>query len=120
MSVNRSSSPFPDRVREAIRVRHYSVRTEQAYVAWVHRFILFHGKRHPTAMGARKAGAFLSRLAVDCRVVPNTRNQTLNASVFLYANVLRQPLGELPEVLGAVRSPLGAVVNSGAGEGSAR
>lgn len=99
--MTRSSSPFLERVREAIRVRHYSIRTEQAYVAWVHRFILFHGKRHPTEMGAPEVGAFLTHLAVDCSVAPNTQNQALNALVFLYAKVLQQPLGELPEIVRA-------------------
>ncbi len=57
-------SPFLSRLREAIRVRHYSIRTEAAYVASVWRYILFHGKRHPEAMGAAEVGAFLTHLAV--------------------------------------------------------
>lgn len=99
----RKPSPFLQRVREAIRVRHYSLRTEQAYLMWVRRFILFHGKRHPTEMGAAEVGAFLTHLAVDRRVAPATQNQALNALAFLYAKVLERPLGDVPGVVRAAR-----------------
>jgi integron integrase len=95
------ASPFLEQLRRAIRVRHYSIRTEQAYVTWVRRFILFHGKRHPREMGAAEVGAFLTHLAVDRRVAPNTQNQALNALVFLYDKVLRQPLGAVGGVVRA-------------------
>jgi site-specific recombinase XerD len=68
-----------DRLREAIRVRHYSIRTEDAYAQWVRRFILFHDKRHPSTMGASEVEAFLSHLAVDKHVSASTQNQALSA-----------------------------------------
>jgi integron integrase len=95
------SSPFLDSVRTAIRVRHYSIRTEDAYLGWVKRFILFHGKRHPAEMGAAEVTQFLSHLAVDRTVSPATQNQAFNALVFLYHQVLQQPLGP---VVGVVRA----------------
>ena len=81
-----SASPpkLLDRVREAIRLRHYSRRTEQAYVAWIRRFIVFHGKRHPRELGEREVAAFLSGLA-DRGVSASTQNQALSALLFLYA-----------------------------------
>jgi integron integrase len=97
----RSSSPFLDSVREAIRVRHYSIRTEQAYVDWIRRFILFHGKRHPNEMGETEVVAFLTHLAVVGRVSASTRNQALNALVFLYKAVLNRPLADLNDAVRA-------------------
>ncbi len=73
-----------DRVRAAARIRHYSLRTEDAYVAWVRRYILFHGKRHPTEMGAPEVTRFLTSLAVNGRVAASTQNQALSALLFLY------------------------------------
>jgi integron integrase len=90
-----------DQVRAAIRVRHYSPRTEEAYVAWVRRFILFHGKRHPLEMGEPEVGAFLSDLAVRGQVSASTQNQALGALTFLYRHVLRRPFGELGETVRA-------------------
>jgi integron integrase len=84
-----------DRVRAAVRVRHYSLRTEQAYVQWIRRFVLFHGKRHPEEMGGAEVSDFLSHLAVDGGVSASTQNQALNALVFLYREVLGRPLGDL-------------------------
>jgi len=78
-----------DQVRELIRIRHYSIRTEQAYVQWIKRFILFHNKRHPLEMGADEVTAFLSHLAVKCNLAASTQNQALNAILFLYRDVLR-------------------------------
>ena len=77
-----------DRVREACRVRHYSIRTEDAYVDWVRRFILFHHKRHPLEMGAAQINAFLTHLAVDGHVAASTQNQAFSALLFLYRCVL--------------------------------
>lgn len=77
-----------DRVRAALRMRHYSRRTEGAYVAWIRRYILFHGKRHPAEMGAPEITRFLSWLAVDSKVAPSTQNQALSALLFLYREVL--------------------------------
>ncbi len=86
------SSPFLGAVRDAIRVRHYSIRTEQAYVGWIRRFIRFHGRRHPREMGEPEVAAFLTDLAVRHKVAPSTQNQALNALVFLYRQVLGRPL----------------------------
>jgi integron integrase len=92
-----------DQVRAATRLRHYSVRTEQAYVHWARQFILFHGKRHPTEMGETEVGQFLQHLALNKGVAASTQNQALNALVFLYGSVLKKPLGKLPSVLRAKR-----------------
>jgi integron integrase len=81
-----------DRVRTALRTRRYSHRTEKAYVAWIRRFILFHGKRHPDEMGALEVVAFLSSLALERNVAPATQNQALSALLFLYRVVLRREL----------------------------
>ena len=94
MSTTRSS-PFLDSVRSALRVKHYSIRTERAYVGWIRRFILFHGKRHPEEMGEREVVEFLSYLAVSGRVAPGTQNQAFNALLFLYRHVLDRPLEDL-------------------------
>src|SRR5437016_8214485 len=80
-----------DRVRIAIRTRHYSVRTEEAYVGWIRRFIFFHNKRHPVEMGEREINAFLSGLAVKERVSASTQNQAQYALLLLYRNVLEKP-----------------------------
>jgi integron integrase len=77
-----------DRVRGAIRAHHYSRRTEEAYVAWIRRYILFHGKRHPSEMGAPEITRFLTSLAVDGKVAASTQNQALSALLFLYRVVL--------------------------------
>jgi site-specific recombinase XerD len=79
-----------DQVRDALRVKHYSIRTEEAYVDWIKRFILFHGKRHPKEMAAAEVQAFLTHLAVDEHVAASTQNQALAALVFLYREVLHQ------------------------------
>ena len=90
-----------DRVRERIRFLHYSIRTEEAYIGWIRRFILFHGKRHPREMGAPEVEAFLSDLATQGRVTASTQNQALSAILFLY----RQVLGiELPWMEGIKRA----------------
>ncbi len=86
------SSPFLEQVANAIRVRHYSIRTEQAYIDWIKRFIHFHGKRHPKEMGGTEIAAFLTHLAVNRNVAASTQNQALNALVFLYNKVLERPL----------------------------
>jgi integron integrase len=77
-----------DLVRNKIRLKHHSIRTERAYVDWVKRFILFHHKRHPASMGAPEIRAFLSYLAVEGRVAASTQTQALSALVFLYREVL--------------------------------
>jgi integron integrase len=92
-----------DRVRDVIRRKHYSIRTEQAYVQWIRRFILFHGKRHPTDMGAPEVEAFLTHLAVAGKVAASTQNQALNALVFLYREVLAREIGWLENLQHAKR-----------------
>lgn len=93
-----------DRVREAVRVRHYSRRTEEAYVSWARRFVLFHHKRHPAAMGADEVNAFLTHLAVEGSVSASTQAQALSALVFLYRHVLDDPLPWLDEIVRARKS----------------
>ncbi|MEJ8568391.1 integron integrase [Elongatibacter sediminis] len=90
-----------DRVREVMRVRHYSLDTERCYLEWIRRFILFHGKRHPAEMGKVEVEAFLTHLAVNRGVAPSTQNQALHAVLFLYAQVLGVDLPWLDEVVRA-------------------
>ncbi len=90
-----------DRVRGALRARHYSHRTEDAYVGWIKRYIFFHDKRHPAEMGAAEATRFLTSLAVDGHVAASTQNQALSALLFLYRDVLEL---DLPWLDGVVRA----------------
>jgi site-specific recombinase XerD len=94
-----------DQLREAIRTRHLSRRTEEAYVLWTRRYVVFHGRRHPHEMGAPEIGRFLAHLATERRVSASTQNQALAALLFLYRTVLGV---EIPWVEGVVRakSPL--------------
>jgi len=92
-----------DRVREAIRVRHYSRRTEKAYVHRIRRFIFFHDKRHPADMGAVEVSAFLTSLAVRDKVAASTQNQARSALLFLYREVLGVELPWLDDVVRAKR-----------------
>jgi integron integrase len=87
-----------DQVRYKIRLKHYSIRTEQAYVDWIKRFILFHRKRHPASMGAPEVRAFLSHLAVERHVAASTQCQALSAIVFLYREILERDLGWLEDM----------------------
>ena len=90
-----------DQIRESARLRHYSYRTEQQYVGWIRRFILFHGRRHPREMGAKEVESFLTSLAVQRGVAAATQNQALAALLFLYRHVLKQDLPWLNEVVRA-------------------
>lgn len=90
-----------DELRDHLRTLHYSYRTEQQYLFWVRRFILFHGKRHPADMAAAEIEAFLTHLAVERQVAASTQNQALAALLFLYQKVLRV---ELPWLDGIVRA----------------
>jgi integrase len=92
-----------DRLRAACRLRHYSIRTEDAYAGWVTRFILFHGKRHPLDMGAAEVNAFLTDLAVNGRVSASTQNQAFGAILFLYRCVLEVDTGRVAGVVRAKR-----------------
>ena len=101
-----------EQVREVMRFKHYSLRTEESYWQWIRRFILFHGKRHPKEMGAPEVRVFLSHLATAEGVAGATQNQALNALVFLYREVLLRELGEIGEVERAKRQPKVPVVLS--------
>jgi site-specific recombinase XerD len=92
-----------DRVRASVRTRHYSIRTEEAYVTWARRYILFHGKKHPSAMGAEEINAFLTHLAVDRNVSASTQNQALSAILFLYREVLGEEVGWIADIVRATR-----------------
>lgn len=92
-----------DLLRDRLRLKHYSIRTETQYVQWVGRFILFHGKRHPQEMGAKEVEAFLTHLAVEGRVAAATQNQALSALLFLYRELLHINLPWLDEVVRAKR-----------------
>src|SRR3569832_2626027 len=82
-----------EQVREKIRVKHYSIRTEKAYVDWIKRFILFHGKKHPAQMGMEEVNRFLTHLAAQRDESASTQKQALGAILFLYKEVLNQQLG---------------------------
>ena len=111
MCQARSRTRLPDRappmsqlleeVSRAIEARHYSPKTGQAYTRWIHRFILFHGKRHPKDLGGPEVSKFLSYLATDCQVAASTQNQALSAILFLYKEVLDI---ELPWLDGITRA----------------
>jgi len=92
-----------DRLRGELRARHYSRRTEQAYVYWVRRFVVFHGVRHPDTMGAVEINAFLTHLAVDEEVASSTQTQALSALLFLYRRVMGREPGDLGEIVRARR-----------------
>ena len=92
-----------ERLREAMRSRHYSQRTEKAYWYWMRWFIRFHGKRHPAQMGAAEVGAFLSWLATERNVAAATQNQALSALLFLYKQVLGIDLPWLGDLVRAQR-----------------
>ncbi len=87
-----------DQVRDALRLKHYSLRTEETYVDWITRFILFHNKRHPKDMANAEVEAFLTHLAVDLNVAASTQNQALSALLFLYREVLKKDLAPVDSV----------------------
>lgn len=92
-----------DQVRDALRLRHYSLRTEATYIQWIKRFILFHDKRHPLEMGEQEITAFLTHLAVDKHVSPSTQNQALAAILFLYKEALARDLDWMDGIVRAKR-----------------
>jgi integron integrase len=92
-----------DRLRDVLVLRHYSPKTAEVYVNWARRFILFHGRRHPSEMGEPEVSAFLSSLAIQGRVSASTQNQALAALLFLYTEVLKVDLGWVNEVVHAKR-----------------
>jgi integrase len=90
-----------DQVRETVRTKHLSRRTEDAYVRWIRRYVLFHNKRHPATLGAAEVRSFLSHLAVRENVAASTQNQAFAALLFLYRYVLEQDLGNVADVVRA-------------------
>ena len=101
-----------DQLREVVRFKQFSPRTEEAYWVWIRQFILFHGQRHPREMGKAEIEAFLSHLTTARQVAVSTQNQALNALVFLYREVLHQPFEQLGAVERPVRRPKVPVVLS--------
>lgn len=101
-----------EQVRDVIRRKHYSIRTEQAYVDWIKRFIIYHGKRHPGEMAEEEVAEFLTHLARDLNVAASTQNQALSALLFLYKEVLRHEIGWLERVERARKPPKLPVVLS--------
>jgi integron integrase len=113
MTGARSVSPSPpsllDRVRAALRLRHYSARTEEAYLSWIKRFILYHRKRHPATLGEFEVTAYLSHLASEGKVAAATQTQALAALLFLYRQVIGGDVGWLQGLVrakGPVRLPV--------------
>jgi len=103
-ALRRSSKPkLLEQVRDAIRLKHYSIRTEQVYIDWIRRFILFHDKRHPREMAEPEVTQFLTYLAREGNVAASTQNQALSALLFLYKEVLKQEIGWLGRVERAKR-----------------
>jgi integron integrase len=98
---NHAAPKLLDQMRHVLRVRHYARRTEDSYVDWARRYILYHQKRHPAAMGTSEVGTFLTHLAVEGNVSVSTQSQALNALVFLYKQVLGIDLGRLDHVRAA-------------------
>ena len=92
-----------EQVRDQMRLHHYSLRTEETYLHWIKRYILFHGKRHPAEMGEQEITAFLTHLAVDKNVAASTQNQALAAVLFLYKKVLNQELEWMEGIVRAKR-----------------
>jgi site-specific recombinase XerD len=88
-------------VRAALRLRHYSRRTEEAYTRWIERYVRFHGTRHPAEMGSGEVSAFLASLAIHSRVSASTQNQALAALLFLYGEVLGQKVAWVADLVRA-------------------
>lgn len=90
--IEKKKPKLLDQVRQVIRIKHYSLRTEESYISWIKRFILFHNKRHPVEMGEREIGQFITHLANNGKISASTQNQALCAIIFLYKNVLQKDL----------------------------
>jgi site-specific recombinase XerD len=98
-----SKTKLLDQIRLVLRLKHMSIRTEDTYVHWVRRFILFYNERHPQEMGAPEIRAFLAHLTLHNQVASSTQNVALNALVFLYHYVLKQAFPDLEEIERAKR-----------------
>ena len=92
-----------DQVRSAIRIRHYSIRTEKSYLYWIRFYIRFHRLRHPAELNKTHIEAFLSFLASERKVSASTQNQALSALLFLYRNVLEMDPGDIDALVRAKR-----------------
>lgn len=90
--TNNKKPKLLNQVRQVIRVKHYSLRTEESYINWIKRFIFFHNKKHPAQMGDKEIGEFITHLAKNEKVSATTQNQALCAIIFLYKNVLKKEL----------------------------
>ncbi|ROL62518.1 integron integrase, partial [Bacteroidetes/Chlorobi group bacterium ChocPot_Mid] len=98
LSSNQTKPKLLDEVRINLRSNHYSRKTEEAYIGWIKRFILFHNKRHPNEMGKDEIQKFINHLAVDQNVSSSTQNQALQAILYLYKNVLDKEVGWLDDI----------------------
>jgi hypothetical protein len=96
-----------DKLKECLRMEHYSYRTEQTYLAWIRRYVMFHGWRKPSTLGAAEVHAFLRHLAMDQQVASSTQNQALNAVVFLYKKVIKKEIGDFSDFPRARREAQG-------------
>ena len=103
-SVEKPPKKLLEQVRDVIRLKHYSYKTEKSYVNWIKRYILFHNKRHPKEMNGKEIEDFLTHLAVKENVAASTQNQALNAILFLYKEVLKQELDLKVDAVRAKRS----------------
>ena len=100
-TLEKEGTPLLERVRGRLRAKRYSIRTEQQYVHWIKRFILYHGKRHPLQLGGPEIQAFLTHLAVAGKVAASTQNQAKSALLFMYGEVLGQELPWLGDIVHA-------------------
>ncbi|MDK1030268.1 MAG: phage integrase N-terminal SAM-like domain-containing protein [Anaerolineae bacterium] len=92
MKTHQSSSKLLDQLKDKLRAKHYSLRTENSYTSWVRKFILYHNKRHPRDMGPKEINAYITHLALKKHVAASTQNQALSAILFLYRKVLHQDI----------------------------
>jgi site-specific recombinase XerD len=93
-----------DQVADALRVKHYSYRTEQSYLDWIRRYILFHNKRHPREMGETEIRTFITYLAIERHLSASSQNQALSAIMFLYRHVLGRELALPPDIIRAKKA----------------
>ncbi|RYV01975.1 recombinase XerD, partial [Shewanella sp. OPT22] len=107
-----NKSPFLESIREDIRLRGYSIRTEKSYLYWIKRYILFNQKKHPAELTSEHIKVFLSWLATDRNMAVNTQKVALNALVFLYQNVLKQEVGDLGFTLATKQRQLPTVLST--------
>lgn len=110
--MNKKASPFLTEVRSNLRVRRYSIRTEQSYIFWIKQFIYFHNMKHPREMSTDEVNAFLSHLALNRNVAPNTQNLALNALNFLYRHVINRPLTGIKAARPTKKQKLPAVLTT--------